>query len=156
MFSYGDDEGSRGPCAEPPMRTRMCGGVRREGERATRFPYSIWKRGWTHPSARPALRGRTGDPGQPASAAGQGTTDLQAASPAIYGSKRKSQINSICDHHSSLGFTSAQNRSSSGYELQPGGGGLKQDFQKFEGTIRGSVSSSPTRLIRKCNSKDTS
>jgi|GEM_PF-1447657 len=46
-----------------------------------------------------------------------------------------------------------RNRSSSGYELQPGGGGLKQGFQPFEGTIRGSVSSSPTRLIRKCRPK---
>jgi hypothetical protein len=44
----------------------------------------------------------------------------------------------------------------SGFEPQPWGGGLKQDFQLFEGATRGSVSSSPTRLIRKCNSEGTS
>jgi hypothetical protein len=36
-----------------------------------------------------------------------------------------------------------------GYGLQRGGGGLKQSFQPFEGAIRCSITSSPTRLIRK-------
>jgi hypothetical protein len=43
-----------------------------------------------------------------------------------------------------------------GNELQPGGGGLKQDLQPFEGTICGSVTSSPMRSTRECNSKRTS
>ena len=48
------------------------------------------------------------------------------------------------------------NRRPPGYEPEPGGGGLKQEFQPFEGATRCSVSPSPTRLIRKYEPKSTS
>jgi hypothetical protein len=43
-----------------------------------------------------------------------------------------------------------------GYEPQPGGRGLRQQFHLSEGATRCSVSSSLTRLIRKCDPKSTS
>jgi hypothetical protein len=44
-------------------------------------------------------------------------------------------------------------RTSSRYETQSGGGGLKQDFHLLEGVTRCSVSRCPTRLIRRTGSQ---
>ena len=50
---------------------------------------------------------------------------------------------------------SDEDQRSGGYETQPEGGGLRQRFLPFEGATRASVTSSPTRLVRKCELKDT-
>jgi hypothetical protein len=84
------------------------------------------------------------------------TISLQASNPAVYGSKRKAQMNSIRDFRSSQESAGSRNRSSSGYEPQCWGGGLMQTFHLFEGATRCSVSPSPTRLIRESSSKGTS
>jgi len=110
---------------------------RTEAERASVL--HLGSGGWTRPSPRPAHRGRAGG-------LGQGTTSLRATGPAVHGSKRKSQVNSICDFDSSLEFADPQNRSSPGYEPSSCSGSLRRQFHSFEGAPYGSARVSPARF----------
>jgi len=81
--------------------------------------------------------------------------DLQATSPAVCGTKRKSQIHSICDFGFSLECAGPRNRSSPGYELRSWEGGLGDHFGAPEATRVSAMHVCPDVFDGKIKLKDS-